>query len=253
MKRRNLAVAMSQFPVTTDVCRNARFIKRHIRRAAGDGADAILFPEGALSGYGRSTLSFRNYDWALLRKETDAIISIARECGIWVFLGSAHFLSESEGPTNCLYIISPQGQIVDRYDKSMLIGHELERYSGGKHPVVIDLDGWKCGFAICYDSNFPELFGRYRSMGVEIVFLAVNCAGAAELSPHVKLLSELVPAQFRTRATRRHQAGIIHHKLPDNDLGMLYNDKVMTLSKDEVFHNGIVSSHKRARNRQSMP
>lgn len=284
-KQRALTVAASQFPVTGAVHRNAQFIKRHIRKAASEGANAVLFPEGALSGYGRSTLTFEKYDWELLRQATAEIMDVAAECGVWVFLGSAHFLSPTARPTNCLYIISPKGEIVDRYDKSMLIGHEHERYSGGKHPVVLDIDGWKCGFAICYDSHFPELFSRYRSLGVQILFLAMNCAGAGELSPHVKLLSELAPAQFRTRATdnrmwiavanssaphscspamvvrpdgstsvlQRNRAGLIYHHFPDDTLGMLYNDKMMKLAKNEVFHNGKVSSLARALDRRSQP
>ncbi len=284
-KRTRIKVAASQFPVTSDSGLNAKHAARHIRIAAARGANAILLPEGALSGYGRSRISFDDYDWERLRGATSGIAEVARECKIWVFVGSAHFLSPAERPTNCLYIISPKGEIVDRYDKSMLIGHELERYSGGSHPVVLDLHGWKCGFAICYDSHFPELFSRYRNMGVQILFLAMNCAGAETLSPHVKLLSELAPAQCRTRATdnrmwivvsnssavhscapamvvrpdgdvraiRRNRAGLLYHEFPDKNIGMLYNDKMMQLTRDEVFHNGTPSSHARALNRQSLP
>jgi predicted amidohydrolase len=284
-KPTRMKVASSQFPVTSDIGLNAKYIARHIRTAAARGTDAILFPEGALSGYGRSRMSFEGYDWGRLRGATEGIVEVARECRIWVFVGSAHFLSPTERPTNSLYIISPKGEVVDRYDKSMLIGHEFERYSGGSHPVMLDLHGWKCGFAICYDSHFPEIFSRYRQLGVQILFLSMNCAGAEELSPHVKLLSELAPAQFRTRATdnrmwivvsnssaahscapamvvrpdgsvqamRRNRAGLLYHEFPDENIGMLYNNKMMKLPKNEVFHNGIPSSHARALNRQSLP
>jgi predicted amidohydrolase len=113
-KRVGLTVAASQFTVSCDIGRNSRCIRRHIRKAAAEGTDAILFPEGALSGYGRSAMSFEGYDWDHLRSETDDIMAVARECGIWVFLGSAHFLDAKARPTNCIYIISPKGKIVDR-------------------------------------------------------------------------------------------------------------------------------------------
>ena len=285
VNQNKLRISTSQFPVTGDIKQNAKYLSRHIQLAASQSANAILFPEGALSGYGRHTMSFSGYDWGQLRRSTQTIVELARECKIWVLLGSAHFLSSTAPPTNCLYIISPTGEFADRYDKSMLIGHEFERYSGGNHPVVLNLGGWKCGFAICYDSHFPELFARYRQMGVQILFLAMNCAGVKEVTPHVKLLSKLALAQFRTRATdnrmwivvsnssaihscapamivrpdgsiRKKQlgcAGLLYHDFPDEQLGMLYNDKMMLLSEEEVFHNGTPSNHLRILNRQSLP
>ncbi len=285
MKDLDLKVAASQFPVTADIRRNAKFIKRHIRIAATKKADAILFPEGALPGYGRSKISFKNYDWDMLREYSAEVFETAREHKIWVLLGSAHYVGGRSRPTNCVYAVSPEGKIVDRYDKSMLIGHEHKRYSAGNHPVVIEINGWKCGIAVCFDSHFPELFNRYRLMGAKIVFLAMNGSGVEKITPHIKLLSELIPAQTRTRAMgnrmwivlansstehsvapamvfrpdgiyraiRPNRPGLICHQFPDEDLGMLYNDKPMKLSDDEPYTNGKVSKAPRAKDRQSLP
>lgn len=45
-----LRVAAAQFPVTADIGRNLRFIRRQVRLAAGRGAQVVHFPKGALSG-----------------------------------------------------------------------------------------------------------------------------------------------------------------------------------------------------------
>ena len=68
-----------------------------------------------------------------LRAETNEIMSLAKENNIWVVLGSAHYISENEAPLNCLYIISSEGKIVDRYDKSMLTNGDLKYYTPGNH------------------------------------------------------------------------------------------------------------------------
>ena len=50
----------------------------------------------------------------------------------WVLLGSTHYVSEKDKPTNCLYVISDQGRIIDRYDKCKCVPGDLKVYSPGK-------------------------------------------------------------------------------------------------------------------------
>jgi hypothetical protein len=78
-------------------------------------------------------------------------------------------------------------------------------------------------------------------------------AVANSSSPHSCAPAMIVRPDGSIRTARRNQAGMICHKMPDNDLGMLYNDKMMKLSEEEVFHNGNISSHPRILNRQSRP
>ena len=117
----NLKVATCQFPVTGDLKSNADYIKESIKEAAQNHADIVHFSEAALTGYPPGDIpSFENYNWEALRAETYEIMSLAKEKRIWVVLGSAHYLDEEEKPLNCLYIISSEGKIIGRYDKSML-------------------------------------------------------------------------------------------------------------------------------------
>jgi predicted amidohydrolase len=142
-----LKVATCQFPVSGNVDENAKYIKDFIQQAAAKRADIVHFSEAALSGYARVDVpNFDDYDWDKLRAHTREIMRLAKEHGIWVVLGSAHYLCPEEKPTNCLYIISSEGQIVDRYDKSMCTGGDLLAYTPGNHLVTIDLKGVRCGF-----------------------------------------------------------------------------------------------------------
>ena len=282
-----LKVATCQFPVTGKIENNAGYMKRFIKEAASNKADIIQFSEAALSGYPpKDVPSFDDLDWAKLRDETHQIMSLAKKHRIWVVLGSAHYISEDEKPLNCLYIISDEGKIVDRYDKSMLTGGDLKYYTPGDHTVVIELKGFKLGFLICYDSCFPEMYNIYRHKGVKIMFHSFYNA-------HHKgktILDEIIPAEIRVRASdnlmwviasnssghysswptciarpdgslkslKREVPGILYREFPDAKRtsqfpSWTHNNKAMKLPEDEVYHNGIPSHHLRALDTRSLP
>jgi len=284
MSKTKLKIATCQFPVSSDVARNARYVKRQIKRAAANGADVVHFSETALSGYpGSDFPSFKGYDWEALRAETREIMALAKACEVWVALGSSHYVSARVKPTNCLYIISPAGRIVDRYDKSMCTGGDLKAYNSGDHLVTLTLNGIRCGFLICYDSCFPEMYNAYRHRGVELMFHSFY--NARHKGPNI--LDEIVPAWIRVRAAdnrmwviannscarhscwpaciarpdgsmadslTRHVPGILYHEFPDHKLkGWTHNDKMMKLHPNEVYHNGRPSKHRRAVDTRSLP
>jgi predicted amidohydrolase len=284
MPARKLRIATCQFPVTADVRANARFIRRQMRAAAQSRAHILHTSEAALSGYGGVDFpGFAGFDWDRLREETAAIRDLARGLALWVILGSAHYLSAREKPTNCLYLIDGRGRIVDRYDKSMLTTGDRKWYTPGNHPVTFTLEGITCGLMICYDSCFPEMYNRYRHAGVAITFHSYY--NARHRGPDI--LDEIIPAQAQTRAAdntlwvvannscarhscwpsmvirpdgsvaqraKRHVPGILYHDFPDPKLkGWLHNHKMMVLPRSEVYHNGRPSRHPRALNRQALP
>lgn len=119
--------------------------------------------------------------------------------------------------------------------------------------MVKEIKGIKCGFLICYDSCFPELFQYYRDQGVKILFLSFY---NAKSSKGRNSLDDLVDAQLRTRAAdnlmyisgsnsstrysripssvaspdgkltslKRHKAGVLIYDYPDKNLGWTYDN-----------------------------
>jgi deaminated glutathione amidase len=165
-----LQVATCQFPVSGDIQANADFIRRQMREARQQGAELVHFPECALSGYGGEDFkSWAGFDWDVLHKETDSILALAKELGVWVALGSSHRLSGDHKPHNSLYVINAQGKIVDRYDKRFCTQKDLQFYSPGDHFVTFEINGVKCGLLICYDIRFPELYRQYAKLGVQLM------------------------------------------------------------------------------------
>ena len=283
-----LKIATCQFPVSGDLKSNADYIMKFIEEAAFNNADIIHFSEAALTGYPPKDIpSFENFDWDKLRAITHGIMAHAEKHKIWVILGTAHYISEEEKPLNSLYIISAEGEIVDRYDKSMLTGGDANFYTAGNHISIIELKGYKMGFLICYDSCYPEMYNVYRHNEVKLMFHSFYNAhhdGAT-------ILDEIIPAEIRVRASdnnmwviannstgfysswptciarpdgsleslERGIEGILYREFPDAEKSdkfnsWLHNFKMMKLPNDEIYQVfGNTSIHPRALDTKSLP
>ncbi|MCK4752834.1 MAG: carbon-nitrogen hydrolase family protein [Planctomycetes bacterium] len=282
-----LKIATCQFPVSGDIKANAAYIKDFIVKADANSADIIHFPEAALSGYIPVDFpTFENYNWTLLRAETKKILDLAKKHNIHVILGSAHYISENEKPLNCLYIISNQGKIIDRYDKSFLSKRDVQYYTPGSHITTLELKGFKIAFLICKDSCFPEIYNILRHKGVKIIFQSFYNARHEQKT----ILDEIIPAQIRVRASdnlmwivannstgqysswptciarpdgsleslTRGQTGIMYRQFPDKKRtddfrSWTHNNKKMKLCPNEVYHNSRPSNHPRATNTTATP
>jgi len=244
-------VATSQFPVSEDVERNLRYIKRLTRQASQEGAAIILFPEVSLTRWCTRPEQVAKLDRAKLKIALSHITALAKKYKIYIALGAYHFAKGSSGIANSIYLINPEGKIESRYDKRRLIGKENNICSAGKRPLTITLNGHKCGFLICFDSCFPELYRSYRKQGVSILFHPFRSV-IDDGGPNP--LAELTEAQLRTRAAdhgmwvvasnssgrysnlpasvfrpdgtvvsmKRHVTGILIHDFPDSKLGWMY-------------------------------
>jgi len=172
-----LHVATCQFPVSGDIRANADWIRRQIIEAAEQQADVVHFSECALSGYpGVDMKDLSGLDWEVLRRETASILDLARRHGVWVILGSIHRLTEPHKPHNSLYVINPQGRIIERYDKRFCTPRDLRFFSPGDHFSTFEINGVTCGLSICYDVRFPELFREYARRGVRLMFQSFHNA-----------------------------------------------------------------------------
>jgi predicted amidohydrolase len=172
-----LTVATCQFPVDADMRRNLQYVSRHIRTAKDRGAHVAHFPEACLSGYaGVDFPSYKGFDWALLHECTQGVLDLARQCRLWVILGSTHRLTGRHKPHNSLCIINDDGELVDRYDKRFCAGDRTEKtvdlahYSPGNHFSVFAIQGVRCGALICHDYRYPELYRAYKRRGVQLMF-----------------------------------------------------------------------------------
>ncbi|MBI1903379.1 MAG: carbon-nitrogen hydrolase family protein [Planctomycetia bacterium] len=208
-----IRIATCQFPVEGDIAQNRDWALRQIAQAAEQGARIVHFSEAALSGYaGVDVPDFEGYDWPALREATRAVCRAAAEHRVWVLVGSAHPLTPPHKPHNCVYVISDEGEIADRYDKRFCTGVlepvpelDLVHYTPGDHFTVFEVDGYPCSPLICYDYRFPELYRELKRRGVEIVFQSFHNA-RRDLETHEtrNVWKDIVPATMMCHAATNH-------------------------------------------------
>jgi len=278
-----LRVATCQFPVSASSAENAEFIRNFMREAAGGGAHLLHTSEASLSGYaGCDFPTFENYDWGTLRKQTVELQALAKDLKMWLVLGSAHFLDVNTKPTNCLYLISPEGAIVDRYDKSFCTDRDQLHYSAGNRLVTHDIRGVRIGLAICYDICWPQLYIAYRERGATVMIHSMHNARDTGKNCLDTLNLREVPARCadnrmwavvnnssqpyshwgafiaRPDATiakqlESNRPGMLIHDFPDtlSEGGWYHNFKPMRMRDDEIMSWGTPSNHPRQRDGQS--
>ena len=199
MKDGVLKVATCQFAVGRSIKRNSRAICGFMRKAGRAGADIVHFPECALSGYvGTDFPNFKDYDWEVLKAETEKIMALVGELGIWVVLGSTHRLTEPNKPHNSLYLIGPKGTIVERYDKRFCTPGDLRRLTPGNRFVNFKVKGVKCSLLICFDLRFPELYRELYKQGVNLILQSFYNAKQTGPSVHVHIMRQTMQCHAAT-------------------------------------------------------
>ncbi len=174
MKKSPLKIAIANIETKKDVVSNSKKICAVMTEAKNHGAHIVQFSEAALSGYIKSQISdWADVNWRLLKKQLDLICTHAKNLQIYIILGSNHFEKNEKRPKNSVYIISPEGVIVTRYDKRYCSHTEISSwYSAGHKPCVFEVGGWKLGCAICIEIQFPSVFSEYEALDVDCVFLS---------------------------------------------------------------------------------
>jgi len=195
MARGKLRVATCQFAEQFQPRRNAAIIIRYMRKASRQRAELIHFHEAALSGYlPRRDGPLSDNEWRALRESTERILSEAKKLRLWVALGSAHRLTGPHKPTNCLYLIGPDGKIHDRYDKRFCTGGDLKVYTPGNRFVTFTINDIKCALLICFDLRFPELYRKLAKRGVRVVLQSFHNGYMDGPGPHNHIMRQTMQA-----------------------------------------------------------
>ena len=280
-----LRIATCQFPVSGTPAENGDYIRGFMEKAAGSGAHLLHTSEACLSGYaGIDFPSFEDFDWEGLRLVTTKLRELASQLKLWLVLGSAHFLDPETKPTNCLYLIDPEGRIADRYDKCFCTGGDQKHYSAGERLVTHDIRGVRIGLAICYDICWPQLYIGYRERGATVMIHSFHNARSNGPNCLDTLNVRQVPTRCadnrlwavcnnssqpyshwgsfiaRPDATIAKQLGInqpgmLIHDFPDglSEGGWFHNYKPMRKPDDEIMNWGTPSKHPRQTDGQAEP
>jgi len=175
-----LHVACLQLCSSEDIDDNFIRIKNILTPYQAGDFHLIVLPENAV-------LLTHNqaFKQAAVQKETytkiyERFSLLAKTYQTWLIAGSI-LVNDPKNPSkffNHCPVFSPNGELVNHYDKIHLFDADLHteswqesaQTSPGQQPSYFDVDKtWKVGLSICYDLRFPELYRHYSDQGCNIL------------------------------------------------------------------------------------
>lgn len=167
-------VACCQVPLAVgDVAANLDVVRTAVERAAEDGAQVIVLPELASSGY----VFADRAELATLAEDRDGPTLTA-----WAELAANHGVTivggfperAGEAIFNSAALVDPSG-VRGVYRKAHLWDAENAVFDRGDDlPLLVDTDHGRLGVMICYDVEFPEWVRAAALAGADLLCVPVN-------------------------------------------------------------------------------
>lgn len=174
----------------------------------------VVFPEFFLQGspFNVPLEAWEDFGIRIPGPETAVLGKLASECN--VYLAGAVLEYDPDWPLrffNTAFILSPEGEVVLRYRKLQcadlngllcvttpgnVYSEYVERYGHDALFPVVDTPIGRLGAAICFDSNWPELWRALALKGVDVV-----------CNPTSEVHSERVPSWYRTKQAHAAENG----------------------------------------------
>ncbi len=165
-------IAVGQMnPRTGDLDANLRSIEAIVRGAAADGAQLVVLPETATTGY---MITDR---LAQLAEDQEGPTSgrlgaLALETGVYLAVGMP---ITAEGRFyDAQFLFGPDGRRLATYRKAHLFALERDFFAAGDRAVVVETALGRIGMTVCYDLIFPDYVRRLVDMGADLVINSTN-------------------------------------------------------------------------------
>jgi predicted amidohydrolase len=162
---------------------NLEKILLRAREAAGEGAELIVFPECALTGY---VFNSRKEELASAETvpgpTTERLVSLCNELGVHVISGMLEV--DNDHCFNVAVLVGPQG-LVGKYRKAHLPFLGADRFldHGDRLFQVYRTPVGNIGMHICYDCNFPEAARVMALQGADVLALPTNWPDSRDIIP----------------------------------------------------------------------
>ena len=147
-------------------------------------SDVIILPELWTTGYYPK-------NFIDVEGRTSEFICAAAEKNNFNIIGGSTIAKVDGKIFNRCIVANREGKIISTYDKAHLFSYadEGKIFTAGNKITTFEIDGVKCGVAICYDIRFPEFIRKIALTGIEILFV-----------PAAWSLKRLIPRQILTKA-----------------------------------------------------
>lgn len=193
-----MRVSAGQFAPGESKKENLAVIAQLVEKAAADGVRVLILPE--LSMYRRldsplqETVSNAE---SLEGPFTTAILELSDKHSLLIAVGIFETLPAELDDTTHVYntlVIADKGELLHAYRKVHLYDAFTSKESdsvrpGDDLPPVLEVDGFRIGFAICYDVRFPEYFRIMADQGADIIAIATAWARGIGKEEHWDVLT----------------------------------------------------------------
>ena len=170
-------------PTPGDIAGNRARIEDSIRSAIGQGADWIVTPELAETGYNFN----QRIGSAWIAPFPDAWISklaaIARDNRVALFVGFAERDAKTSQLHNSVAVIDRDGTIRGTYRKQRVHGGAESWATPGTGGTPFVIDDIPVGVLICADTYKPEPAAHYRAQGAAILLAPANWPPVQGMGP----------------------------------------------------------------------
>jgi predicted amidohydrolase len=211
-----------------------------LERASEQGADFIALPENVAFMSKMPEELYANSYFVQSHPALSAFKDAAKKYGKWILVGSlAIKITEEAKLANRSFLINPQGELANYYDKIHLFDtsikggethKESDRFVSG-NSAVCSLTPWgEMGMTICYDVRFPHLYRHLAKNGAAFITVpAAFTQFTGQAHWHVLLRARAIetgcyiiaPAQTGTHPSGRKTYG---HSLIINPWGDILAD-----------------------------
>ena len=194
--------------------------------AAATGADLVVLPESATTGYtpGVDPATLWDLVSEIPGPVTEPLQEAAARLGAHIVVGT-YERGEARGTVhNTATLIGPSGDVLGSYRKTHVFYLEDRDQGGwvtrGDQAVVVDTELARIGLLICYDGDFPELARAEAVLGAEVL-----CRPSALLRS-----ADIWELTNRARAYDNHVFVVGANATGSDPAGMLYfgNSMIVT-------------------------
>ncbi|MCI0743777.1 MAG: carbon-nitrogen hydrolase family protein [Verrucomicrobia subdivision 3 bacterium] len=158
-------VAAVQMTFAGTIDGNLEKIQRAVTEAARRRADAVLFPECAVTGY---RYNFTSLNAGRIREALKFISDLAAHHRLNLLVGSPVYRGTRW--QNCLVAFDRTGRVAYCYAKCQLTEMDRRFFSPGNRVALIELDGVVATAIICHERRYPELVRLAVMAGAQVLF-----------------------------------------------------------------------------------
>ncbi|MFE5582613.1 carbon-nitrogen hydrolase family protein [Kitasatospora sp. NPDC056531] len=147
-----------------DIPANVRQLVALSGQARSQGAELIVFPEFALTGYELEALAADPNLWTA---PDDARLDDLRSTGITTVVNCA---VPTDGPRPAIgtYVYGSDGELITTYLKQHLYENEQGIFTAGNRDGRFELNNLRFALATCFDNHFPDLIARGAADGCQV-------------------------------------------------------------------------------------